>query len=316
MNETISQAVRIDDMRLFAALADEGSFTGAARRLRMPKQTVSRRLAELEAALGAQLATRTTRTLRLTDVGLAYAERCREVVRLADEANLAASVTGDHPHGVLRITADPTFGEAFLPGLCAEYLERHREVRLEVVLTPRAIDLVDEGFDLAFRIGRLQDSSLVARRLGAARLLYCAAPSYLHARGHPSTPDALQSHDCIELSPRREGMRWPFRDPEGGVTTVAVTGRIRVNSLPMAREVALAGLGIANLPAFACAADLAAGRLCTVLDDWVIEVGGVQVVYPPQRFLAAKVRRFVDLAVEHFEGGSRRTLEGNARAHA
>lgn len=293
-------SVRIDDMRVFAALAKAGSFTAAARQLDMPKQTVSRRFAELEAALGVQLATRTTRRLRLTDVGRAYAERCAEVQRLADEANHAATVASDHPHGTLRLTADPTFGEAFLPSLCADFLRAHPDVRLEVVLTPRPVDLVDEGFDLAFRVGNLPDSSLIARRLGPARMLYCAAPSYLHARGRPTHPDDLDTHDCIELSPRREGVRWPFARPEGGVLTKPVEGRIRVNALPMARQVALAGLGIANLPAFACEPDLAEGRLVSVLDDWTIEVGGVHVVYPPQRFLAARVRRFVDLSVERF----------------
>ena len=302
--------VRIDDMRLFASVADAGSFTAAAERLRLPKQTVSRRLAELEAALGVQLATRTTRTLRLTDVGRAYAERCREVVRLADEANRAVAETGDQPRGVVRITADPTFGEAFLPSLCAEYLGLHPQVKLEVVLTPRHVDLVDEGFDLAFRVGHLQDSSLVARRLGSARMLYCAAPSYLKARGRPTTPSQLPEHDCIELSPRRQGVRWPFRGEDGGVETIEVAGRIRVNSLPMAREIALAGLGIANLPAFSCVRDLASGRLHTVLDEWVIEVGGVSVVFPPSRFLSVAVRRFVDLAVERFSGEQRQQLEG------
>jgi DNA-binding transcriptional LysR family regulator len=267
----------------------------------MPKQTVSRRLAELEAALGVQLAQRTTRRLRLTDVGRAYAVRCREVARLADEANrAAAAVAGDEPRGTLRITADPTFGEAFLPGLSAEFLARYGEVRLEVVLTNRYVDLVDEGFDLAFRVGRLEDSSLVARRLGPARLWCCAAPGYLERKGVPADPSALAEHDCIELSPRRGPSRWPFRDPEGGVQAVPVTGRIQVDSLPMARQIARAGLGIANLPAFACEADVEAGTLSTVLDEWTIDVGGVFVVYPPQRFLAARVRRFVDLAVERF----------------
>lgn len=305
MSRTIStRGVRLDDMRLFAELAEAGSLTGAAAYLGIPKQTVSRRLAELEGVLGVQLARRTTRRLRLTDVGRAYAVRCREVVRLADEANHAATAAvGEEPRGILRITADPTFGEAFLPGLVAEYLARHRGVRLEVMLANRYVDLVDEGFDLAFRVGRLDDSSLVVRRLGPARLLCCASPEYLACRGAPVVPAALADHDCIELSPRRGPSRWPFLGPDGGIETVAVTGRIQVNSLPMARRVARAGLGIANLPAFACAADIESNALQTVLDPWVVDVGGVHVVYPPQRFLASRVRYFVDLAIERFGGG-------------
>lgn len=301
---SVAGGVRIDDMRLFAELAEAGSLTAAAARLGMPKQTVSRRLAELEDALGVQLAQRTTRRLRLTDVGRAYAVRCREVARLADEANRAATaVAGEEPRGTLRITADPTFGEAFLPGLVAQYLARYEGVRLEVMLANRYVDLIDEGFDLAFRVGRLEDSSLIVRRLGPARLLCCASPEYLARRGAPTTPAALAEHDCIELAPRRGPSRWPFRGPDGGVQTVAVTGRIQVNSLPMARQVARAGLGIANLPAFACAADIEGNTLQTVLDSWMIDVGGVHVVYPPQRFLASRVRRFVDLAVERLGGG-------------
>ncbi|MCA9710661.1 MAG: substrate binding domain-containing protein, partial [Myxococcales bacterium] len=182
------------------------------------------------------------------------------------------------------------------------------------VLTNRLVDLVDEGFDLAFRVGRLEDSSLVARRLGPARLLCCAAPAYLDRRGAPADPDALAQHDCIELTPRQGPSRWPFHDPAGGVRAVAVSGRIQVNSLPMARQIARAGLGIANLPAFACEADLAAGTLRTVLDAWTIDVGGVYVVYPPQRYLAARVRRFVDLAIERFGAGAGRSpLDGEPR---
>lgn len=300
----MASGVRIDDMRLFAELAEAGSLTSAADRLGMPKQTVSRRLSELETALGVQLAQRTTRRLRLTDVGRVYAVRCREVARLADEANRAATaVADDEPRGTLRVTADPTFGEAFLPGLSAEFLAQYPQVRLEVALTNRYVDLIDEGFDLAFRVGRLEDSSLIVRRLGPARLLCCAAPEYLEQRGTPADPTALAEHDCIELSPHRGPSRWPFRGADGRIQTIAVTGRIQVDSLPMARRVAQAGLGIANLPAFACTPDVESGRLQTVLDPWTVDVGGVHVVYPPQRFLAPRVRRFVDLAIERFGGG-------------
>ena len=303
MSESITTSKpQLDDMRLFARVAEAGSLTAAARALGLPKQTVSRRLAALEDALGVQLAHRTTRRLRLTEAGTAYAQRCAELTRLAEEANRAVSVAGDTPRGTLRVTADPTFGEAFLSGLLAEYLARHAEVRVEVVLTSRYVDLVEEGFDVAFRIGRPADSSLIGTRLGGATLLYCASPSYLAERGAPEHPDALRDHDCIEHAPRPGPTRWPFFVRPGEMTLVPVSGRLQVSSLSLALQAARDGLGIANLPAFACAEDLAAGRLKTVLDPFVADIGGVWLVTPPHRWLAARVRRFIDLAVERFRG--------------
>lgn len=168
-------SARLDDMRVFAKLAEMGSLSAAARALGMPKQTLSRRLAALEQALGVTLATRSTRRLRLTDAGTAYAGRCAEIVRLADEANLAVTDRSQAPTGTLRLTADPTFGEAFLPALVAEFVESFPAVSVEAVLTSRRVDLIEEGFDVAFRVGRMDDSSLVARKLGAARLCYAAS---------------------------------------------------------------------------------------------------------------------------------------------
>ena len=294
-----STGPRLDDMRVFAKLAEAGSLSAAARALGMPKQTLSRRLAALEQALGVTLATRSTRRLRLTDAGTAYASRCAEIVRQADEANLAVADRSQGPIGTLRITADPTFGEAFLPELVAEFVASFPKVSVEAVLTTRRVDLIEEGFDVAFRVGRMDDSSLVARRLGAARLCYAASPDYLRSRGTPEHPSDLSEHDCIALVPQPGHSRWPFRGPKG-LLLETVSGRVRVNALPMARRAALAGLGIANLPAFACREDLLAGRLVAVLAEWVPDAGFVHVVYPPSRYLAAKIRRFVDLAVERF----------------
>jgi DNA-binding transcriptional LysR family regulator len=204
----------------------------------------------------------------------------------------------------LRVTADAVFGEAFLPGLIAEYAGAYREVQVEVIVTSRYVDLVEEGFDVAFRVGRLADSSLVAQRLGDARLCYCASPAYLAARGAPETPDALRAHDCIELVPRAGPSKWPFRGPEG-LIQVPVAGRVRVSSLPMARQAALAGLGITNLPAFACADDLRAGTLVAVLEGWIPDAGAVYVVHPQNRLLSARVRCFIQLALQRFKGALR-----------
>lgn len=295
--------VRLDDMRLFAAIARLRSFTAAARELGMPKQTLSRRIAELEQALDVQLLHRTTRKLHLTEVGAAYAGRCVELVRLADDAHRDLGDAQRVPRGELRVTADPVFGDAFLPGLVTEYATRWPEVHVEVLLTRRRVDLVEEGVDVAVRIGHVDDPQLVATRLGPARVRYCASPAYLQRRGIPSTPEQLRDHDCILVGTETGPVRWPFRartGPRGSTTPrlVPVAGRMRTNSFTIAHAAALAGLGIAIFPEFACAEDLRAGQLVAVLDDWLVEVGAVSIVHARSRSLPVRVRTFVELAIE------------------
>ncbi len=294
MNETI----RIEDMRLFASVAEARSFTAAARILGVPKQTLSRRIAELERALGVGLLHRTTRRLTLTDTGAAYAERCAEIVRLAGDANRAATDVNDVPRGTLRVTADPVFGEAFVTGLVKDYARRWPEARIEVILTRRRVDLVEERFDVAFRIGRSDDAALSGVALGAARVRFCASPAYVARRGAPSKVAELADHDCIVVSDGGPA-RWPIPGP-GGPRLVAVSARISVTSFAMAHSAALAGLGIALFPEFACASDLRRKRLVPVLRTDAVDVGSVWLLYPAHRFLPARVRAFVDLARERF----------------
>ncbi|HZA12956.1 MAG TPA: LysR substrate-binding domain-containing protein [Myxococcaceae bacterium] len=289
--------MRLEDMRLFAKVAEARSFTAAGRFLGMPKQTLSRRISELEAALDVQLLHRTTRWLHLTDVGAAYAERCAEIVRMAEEANQVVTDTKQVPRGVLRVTADPVFGEAFVTGLVVEYARRWPQVQLDVVLTRRRVDMVEEGFDVAFRVGRVDESGLTGTRLGPARVRYCASPAYLTRRGTPRRPEDLRAHECILVVSDGTPVRWPFRDAKGE-TLLPVSGRLRLNSFEMAREAALGGLGIAIFPEFACAEDLRRKRLVAVLDSFAAEAGSVWLLHPSQRYLAARVRTFVDLAMQ------------------
>ncbi len=291
--------IRLEDMRVFAKVVETQSFTGAGRLLDMPKQTVSRRISELEAALGAQLLHRTTRRLHLTEAGEVYAARCAEVVRLAEEANSGAVADHAAPQGVLRVTADTVFGEAFLAALIAEYVGRYPDVRIEVMLTARRVELVEEGLDVAIRVGRLHDSYLTARRLCPAHVRYCASPGYVEARGLPKAPDDLRQHECITLAPDGGPVRWPFKGPDGDIF-VPVSGRVAVNNFALAQQAALLGLGITTFPAFACEDDIRAGRLVPVLDDWLADHGAVFVVFAGNRHLAPKIRAFVDLAVESF----------------
>jgi DNA-binding transcriptional LysR family regulator len=284
-------------MRLFATVAEERSFTKAARRLAAPKQTLSRRIAELERALGVQLLHRTTRRLHLTDVGAAYADRCAEIVRLAEEANRAVTDTQQTPKGLLRVTADPVFGEAFVGQVVIEHARRWPEAEIEVMFTRRRVDLIEEGFDVAFRIGSVDDPALVATRLGPARVRYCASRAYVKRRGAPESPRDLSAHDCVLVAAEGAPVRWPFRGRKG-VELVPVKGRLRLNSFATAHAAALAGLGIAIFPEFACAADLRRRRLVSVLDAWTVDAGGIWLAHPAARYLAARVRTFVDLALE------------------
>jgi DNA-binding transcriptional LysR family regulator len=289
--------IRLDDMRLFAAVAIAKSFTAAARELDMPKQTLSRRIAELEDAVGAQLVLRTTRRMQLTAAGQRYARKCLELVRIAEDANRSLDDEGLEPRGSLRVTADPLLGEAFLPAILNEFATRWPSVRLEILLTQRRVDLIEESFDIAFRIGRVDDVALRGRALGPARIRFCASPSYLRQRGRPKTPRDLADHDCIVVRADLGPTAWPFRAERGGVRSVPVEGRYRCNSHVLAYKAVLGGLGIGVFPEFACVNDIQRRRLSSVLDDWRIDVGQVWLVHPAQRFANATVLKFIELAI-------------------
>ncbi|HEY4223346.1 MAG TPA: LysR substrate-binding domain-containing protein, partial [Myxococcota bacterium] len=183
-------------MRAFAAVASAASFTAAGRALAMPKQTLSRRIAALEAALGVQLLHRTTRRLHLTAAGAVYARRCAELARLAADANKDAQ-DALATRGTLRITADPVFGEAFVADLVVAYARAWPEVRVDLVLTRRRVDLLEEGFDVAFRVGFVNDAALTGVRIGPAAIRVCASPAYVKRYGRPRTPEELAHHECV-----------------------------------------------------------------------------------------------------------------------
>ena len=293
----------MEDMFLFARVAEAKSFTAAARRLGVPKQTLSRRVGALESALGVQLLQRTTRRMELTDVGSAYAEQCSEMVRLADDANRAVTDARQEPTGVLRVTADPLFGDAFVAPLVIEYARLWPGVEIEVVLTRRRVDLVEEGFDAAFRVGVVDDKRLSTTNLGPAKVRYCASPRYVQERGAPRSPADLGVHECLVVQSEGEPSRWPVPGKKG-LTLVPVRGRLRFNSFAMTYAAALVGLGIGLFPDFACAADLKSKKLVSVLEPSGVDVGAVWLVYPVQRYLAARLRAFIDIAIERLGASS------------
>lgn len=291
---------RLDEISAFAAVADARSFTQAARRLGVSGAQVSKLVARLEDRLGARLLNRTTRDVSLTDTGRAYLERARTL--LDDFEALEGSVRDhDGPKGLLRISAPVAFGAAQLDAALLDFAAAYPEIALEVFYSDRVVNLVDEGFDLAIRIGRLADSSLIARRLAPVRMVPCASPAYLQAHGAPLTPAELAGHEAILDLNTADPNVWGFG--EGGeCVEVRVRGRLRFASAEACLTAAERGFGIARAPDFIAAPHLRDGRLVPLLCRYEPEMVGVHAVYPHARHLAAKVRVFVDFLAQRFAG--------------
>jgi DNA-binding transcriptional LysR family regulator len=290
-------------MVCFARVVEAQSFTAAAGKLGVSKSVVSARVAQLEETLGARLLHRTTRKLSLTPEGAALYERCARVLAAADEAVTVAQGAADTPRGLLRVNAPVAFAEEYLAAPMAAFLAQHPDVRIELVLNDRLIDLVEESVDVALRItSRLQGAGLVARKLAADRTVVCASPAYLAQRGTPAAAAELLRHDCLIYSLLKVADEWRFRERGSKEVTVPpLEGRFSAASGAVLRQAALAGMGLAVLPTFMIAADVEAGRLRTVLDSSFEGVElGIYTVYPQARRPPAKVRAFVDRLVAHF----------------
>ncbi len=284
-------------MQAFVAIADAGSLTAASRALESSLPTTVRLLAALEAELGVRLVNRTTRRLSLTDAGRRYLERCREAQALIVEAEAEARAEQSQPVGKLRVTAPVLFGQRHVVRGIAAFVSRYPQVSVEVKLADRVINLVEEEVDVAVRIGRLADSSLIARDVGRMRRLTVAAPSYLARRGVPERPLQLLEHNCIRLRPGA-GRSWTFR-VKGKTWTLPVKGNLSVNQVAAAAEVCAAGLGIGNFFAYQVAAHLANGALSVLLAEYEVPPRPVSLVYPAARLLPARTRLFIDFMAEH-----------------
>ena len=292
---------RLVAMEAFVRVADAGSFSAAARHWGRSKAVVSKYVNALEAHLGVQLLRRTTRSLSLTEAGRAYRERCTDV--LGEIEALEASLREDIAalRGPLRVTAPPGFASHYLDVLTKDFLARFPEVTIDLDLTHRMVDLVEENIDVAIRVTDPRDSSLVARRLAPAPILAVAAPSYLRRRGTPKTPSDLRDHDCLVDTNFRDQQRWRFRtgDKDKARTeTIAVTGPLRVNNPDAVREMAEAGLGIGLVPHFVASDALQAGRLHEVLKGRVAFHWSILAVYPRRRYLPLRVRAYIDHLAE------------------
>ena len=288
---------KLTGMAVFARVVEAQSFTAAAAQLGMSRSAVSKAIAGLEDRLGARLLNRTTRRLALTEVGQAFYERCARIVAEAEEAELAVSRLQAAPRGILRLSAPVSFGMLHLASALPDFMRRYPELRVEIDLADRIVDLLEEGYDLAVRIGSLRDSSLIARRLADNHMVLCAAPSYWRRRGKPGEPRELTRHACLTYAYQRTPSEWPFVGP-GGRFSVRVDGPLLSNNGDLSLAAALAGLGVAVLPCFLCGSHLAEGRLEAALQDWLPSAGGIHAVYPHGRHLSAKVRAFIDFLVE------------------
>ena len=291
---------RIEAIRAFVAVADARSFAGAARRLKISPAQMSKLVAKLEDRLGVRLINRTTRDLSLTDAGRAYLERSRDLIEEFDALDASVREAAG-PAGVLKIAAPTSFGAVGLGPALLEFAATYPQLGLEVSYSDRTVNLVDEGFDVAVRIGNLTDSSLVARKIAAVRVVTCASPEYLARHGTPRTPDDIARCDNIIDLNRRDPFVLVFgRGAQR--TEVRVDGRLRFASAEACIAAARAGFGIARAPAFVAAADLREGHLRALLCDFEPDPVTVNVVYPTARHLAAKVRVFVDFLAQRFVG--------------
>jgi DNA-binding transcriptional LysR family regulator len=287
-------------IQAFVRVAESGSFSQAARRLRSSKSAVSRQVAALEAELAARLFHRTTRSLNLTEAGRGYFERASRILADLEEANLSVSRLQAAPRGRLRVNAPMSFGFLHLAPAIPDFLSRYPQIEVDMIMNDRFVDLVDEGFDVAVRIGRLEDSSLVARKLAPIRRAVCASPTYLKTRGVPHSPDDLTAHECLCYSNVAVANEWGFTAPDGRPWPVQVKGRLSTNNGDALVAAALGGLGLVNQPTFIVGHHLQVGTLIAVLDEFVRQDLAVSAVYPHSRHLSPKVRAFVDFLVERF----------------
>lgn len=290
--------VDLNNISIFVQVVQAGSFSGAARQLGLPKSTVSRRITTLEERLGTRLLQRTTRTLNLSEAGRIYLEHCKRILAEVEASERAMSSLHEQPRGLLRVTAPLRFG--FLAQAFAELLSRHPDLSVELVCSDRNLSIVDEGFDLAIRAGALEDSSLIARKLGLARLVLVASPAYLRRYGAPEHPSELEDHAGL-LFGVDKAKGWSFTQGQAQLT-VSPQPRLVANDFEVIQAAAVAGHGVAVLPEVLAAKGLQAETLRALLRSWSLPCTPLHVLYPSAEHLAPKVSALVNLLLEQTHG--------------
>jgi DNA-binding transcriptional LysR family regulator len=291
---------KFQEMRAFAAVVDAGSFVGATDALGVSKAAVSRYVNDLESRLGVRLLHRTTRKLSLTEEGDVFYVRCKTLLGDLDEAEAEITSRSGQASGWLKINAPVTFGVLHLAPLWGQFRERHPKVSLDVTLADRVVDLVEEGYDLAVRVARMADSSLITRKLSTTRAVLCASPKYLKRAGRPRHPSELAGHAVLAYSYWSGRDDWQFEGPEGAVS-VKIHPTIRTNSGDTCRAGALQHQGIVLQPTFLIGGDLASGALVELMPEYRLPELGIYAVYPSRKHVAPKVRLLIDFLVESFK---------------
>jgi len=286
---------------VFVAVVEKGGFSAAARALGVSKSAVSKRINQLEKQLGVRLLYRTTRKLSLTEAGERYFEHAARALQAAAQAEDAVAQLQGDPQGTLKISAPMSFGRLHVAPLIPKLLKRYPKLQVELVMDDRATDLVAAGFDIAIRSGKMADSTLVARKLAPLRQVLCTSPEYIALHGLPSSPAQLADHNCILFSYSSDNNTWTLC-AEGEQEEVQVAGNYRVNNSEALIEALRAGIGIGRLPTFVAGPDLKAGRLVQLFDTYQIPSQMFYAVFPERRYMPAKVRAFLDFAIENFGG--------------
>ncbi|SDC40252.1 LysR family transcriptional regulator [Belnapia rosea] len=293
---------RFDAMSVLLAVVEEGSLSAASRRLRAPLATVSRKVADLERHLGTRLLVRTSRHVELTDTGRAYVAASKRIIEQVEEAERQAAGEYSAPRGELHVTAPVMFGQRHLLPVALAFLDEQPEISLRLMLIDRQVSLADEHIDVALRIGHLEDSGLVATRVGAVRRVICASPGYLARRGVPRLPEDLAQHDGISFQGFAQSPEWRYRR-DSAAFTVEPRRRLAVNTTEAAIQAALAGFGVIRVLSYQVADELRSGQLRTLLADFVPEPMPVSLVYGMAELLPLKVRSFLNWTVPRLRTG-------------
>eukprot|EP01037_Dinobryon_pediforme_P014086 gene14086-14205_t len=285
---------RLQSMRVFAKVADSGSFASAADSLGLANSVVTRYVADLEHHLGARLLNRTTRSLSLTEAGSIYIERCHQILAEIDEASQIIGQATGTLRGPLRVNAPVSFGIRYLAPIAAKFAKENPDVRLDVTLVDRTVDIIEEGVDLAIRVARIPSSSLIARKLAPARMVVCASPAYLRANGMPKKPGDLVNHRCLEYTYSPTHDEWRFICPDKREVGVRINSALYSNNGDILRAAALEGVGIIMMPTFLVGSDFSAGRLVPLLLDYELPELGIYALFNSRQYVSAKLRAFID----------------------
>lgn len=284
---------------VFIAVVEQGGFSAAARVLGVSKSAVSKRINQLEDQLSVRLLQRTTRRISLTEAGECYYRHARQAWQSAQLAEDSVTQRQSQPHGRLRINAPMSFGRLHIAPLIPDFLAKYPDIEIDMVMDDKHVDLIDAGFDVAIRAGDLPDSSMVARKLVDCHSVVCASPEYLQRKGCPNTPADLLDHNAVIYSYSENAAQWRFIDQDG-VETVEVSGNYQVNNSEALREALLKGAGVGRLPTFVAGADIKAGRLINLLAQYQMPCKSIYAVFPERTYMPAKVRAFLDFAIECF----------------